>query len=90
MFEIHNLINDIFGLLQITDIYQFLIPQVGVGGGVEAKEHVELLPLIKSTLIFLAGVGTVFGLGLALTAKRFTVQIDPRVEKVLDVLAHAH
>jgi hypothetical protein len=90
MFEIHNLINDIFGLLQITDIYQFLIPQVGVGGGVEAKEHTELLPLIKSTLIFLAGVGTVFGLGLALTAKRFTVQIDPRVEKVLDVLAHAH
>jgi hypothetical protein len=90
MFEIHNLINDIFGLLQITDIYQFLIPQVGVGGGVEAKEHIELLPLIKSTLIFLAGVGTVFGLGLALTAKRFTVQIDPRVEKVLDVLAHAH
>ena len=90
MFEIHNLINDIFGLLQITDIYQFLIPQVGVGGGVETKEYVELLPLIKSTLIFLAGVGTVFGLGLALTAKRFTVQIDPRVEKVLDVLAHAH
>ena len=90
MFEIHNLINDIFGLLQITDIYHFIIPQVGVGGGVEAKEYVELLPLIKSTLIFLAGVGTVFGLGLALTAKRFTVQIDPRVEKVLDVLAHAH
>ncbi|MBM4144949.1 MAG: hypothetical protein FJ240_01555 [Nitrospira sp.] len=90
MFEIHNLINDIFGFLQITDIYQFLIPQVGVGGGVEAKEYVELLPLIKSTLIFLAGVGTVFGLGLALTAKRFTVQIDPRVDKVLDVLAHAH
>jgi hypothetical protein len=90
MIEIHNLINDILGLLQITDIYHFLIPQVGVGGGVEAKEHVELLPLIKSTLIFLAGVGTVFGLGLALTAKRFTVQVDPRVEKVLDVLAHAH
>jgi len=90
MFEIHNLINDFFGLLQITDIYHFLIPQVGVGGGVDAKEHVELLPLIKSTLIFLAGVGTVFGLGLALTAKRFTVQVDPRVEKVLDVLAHAH
>jgi electron transport complex protein RnfB len=90
MIEIHNLINDILGLLQISDVLHFLMPQVGVGGGVEAKEHVDLLPLIKSTLIFLAGVGTVFGLGLALTAKRFTVQVDPRVEKVLDVLAHAH
>jgi len=90
MFELHHSIADIIGFLQISDVLHFLIPQVGVGGGVETKEHVELLPLIKSTLIFLAGVGTVFGLGLALTAKRFTVQIDPRVEKVLDVLAHAH
>ncbi len=90
MFEIHNLINDIFGLLQITDIYHFLIPHTGVGGGVEAKEHIELLPLIKFTLFFLAGVGAIFGLGLAFTAKRFSVKIDPRIEQVMDVLAHAH
>lgn len=62
----------------------------GVGGGVEAKEHVDFAPLIKFTIIFLAGVGTIFGLGLAFAAKRFSVQIDPRVEKVKDVLAHAH
>jgi electron transport complex protein RnfB len=90
MFEIHNLITDIFGMLRLTDICHFLIPYAGVGGGVEAKEYVALVPLITSTLIFLAGVGAVFGLGLALTAKKFSVQIDPRVEQVLDVLAHAH
>lgn len=62
----------------------------GVGGGVEAKESVDLIPLVKWSLVFLAGVGTVFGLGLAFAAKRFAVEIDPRVEKVKDVLAHAH
>jgi len=62
----------------------------GVGGGVEAKEKVDMVALIKWTLVFLAGLGTVFGVGLAIAAKRFAVQVDPRVEKVLDVLAHAH
>ncbi len=62
----------------------------GVGGGVEGKEKVDIVPLIKWTLIFLAGLGTVFGLGIAMAAKRFAVEIDPRVEKVVDVLAHAH
>jgi len=62
----------------------------GVGGGVEAKEKVDMVSLIKWTLVFLAGLGTVFGVGLAIAAKRFAVQVDPRVEKVKDVLAHAH
>lgn len=62
----------------------------GVGGGVEARESVDLIAVIKFTLIFLAGLGATFGIGLAIAAKRFAVQIDPRVEKVKDVLAHAH
>lgn len=62
----------------------------GVGGGVEAKEKIDLIPLVKWTIIFLAGLGTTFGFGLAFAAKRFAVQIDPRVEKVKDQLAHAH
>ncbi|MBI5632290.1 MAG: Fe-S cluster domain-containing protein [Nitrospirae bacterium] len=62
----------------------------GVGGGIEAKEKIDIVPLVKWTLVFLAGLGTVFGAGLAIAAKRFAVQVDPRVEKVLDVLAHAH
>jgi hypothetical protein len=87
-------LSDIFtgstGTFPLTDILRFLIPHAGVGGGVEAKEHVELVPLIKSTLLFLAGIGTVFGAGLALAAKKFSVSIDPKVEQVKDVLAHAH
>ena len=62
----------------------------GVGGGVEGKEKVDIVPLIKWTLVFLAGLGTVFGIGIAFAAKKFAVEIDPRVEKVKDYLAHAH
>src|SRR4030043_2099368 len=90
MYDVQRIITDILGLLHLTDISHFLIPQIGVGGGVEAKEHVELMPLIKSTLIFLAVIGAVFGVGLALAARKFSVKIDPKVEQVKDVLAHAH
>lgn len=62
----------------------------GVGAAIEAKEHVDLLPLLKFVLVFLAGISAVFGLGLAFAAKKFAVKIDPRVEQVMDVLAHAH
>lgn len=66
------------------------LASAGVGGGVEAKERVDFIPLVKFSLIFLAGLGTVFGIGLAFAAKKFAVKIDPRVEQVKDVLAHAH
>ncbi len=90
MYDIQRIITDISGLLQFADTFHFLTPQIGVGSGVEAKEHVELIPLIKFTLLFLAGVGIVFGLGLALTAQKCSVRMDPKVEKVMDVLAHAY
>ncbi|TAN43059.1 MAG: RnfABCDGE type electron transport complex subunit B [Nitrospirae bacterium] len=90
MYEIQKLILDIIGLLQGMDLTQFLVPLAGVGGGVEARETIDIVPLIKWTLVFLAGIGAVFGIGLAFAAKRFSVQIDPRVEQVKDVLAHAH
>src|SRR5512144_2412213 len=80
-------------LLCVGVLLLFCSPSViyaGVGGGVEGKEKVDIVPLIKWTLVFLAGMGTVFGIGIAFAAKRFAVQIDPRVEKVKDHLAHAH
>lgn len=80
----------IFFITLILFLSVSLTVHAGVGGGVEAKEKVDFIPLLKFTLIFLAGVGTVFGLGLAFAAKRFSVKIDPRVEQVKDVLAHAH
>jgi electron transport complex protein RnfB len=78
----------LFALLLL--LFYTPVLHAGVGGGVEAKEKVDIVPLVKFTLVFLAGLGTIFGLGLAFAAKRFVVQIDPKVEKVKDVLAHAH
>lgn len=62
----------------------------GVGGGIEAKEHVDISSTLKFTALFVAGIGTIFGLGLAFAAKRFSVKIDPKVELVKEYLAHAH
>lgn len=90
MQDLQRIAADILGIFQLIDISHFILPHVGVGGAVEAREHVDIVPLIKFTVIFLAGVGAIFGLGLAFAAKRFAVKIDPRVEQVKDVLAHAH
>lgn len=62
----------------------------GVGGGVEVRETVDLVPLLKFTALFLLGISAVFGMGLAFAAKKFSVKEDPRVDQVSDCLAHAH
>jgi Na+-translocating ferredoxin:NAD+ oxidoreductase RNF subunit RnfB len=62
----------------------------GVGGGVEVRETVDLVQLVKFTAAFLLGIGALFGIGLAFAAKKFAVKEDPRVEQVSEVLAHAH
>jgi len=62
----------------------------GVGGGVEVRESVDLVELLKFTAAFLLGIGALFGMGLAYAAKRFAVKEDPRVDQVSEVLAHAH
>ncbi len=84
------MLTDLTQLLQLPDLFQALTPHVGVGGGIEAREHIAFGPLLVATLLFLAGIGALFGLGLAVAAKKFTVTIDPRVEQVKAVLAHAH
>ncbi|MEW6600191.1 MAG: RnfABCDGE type electron transport complex subunit B [Nitrospirota bacterium] len=62
----------------------------GVGGGVEVRESVDLVELLKFTAAFLLGISAVFGMGLAFAAKKYAVKEDPRVEQVSEVLAHAH
>ncbi len=80
-----NIIDSLINLLN-----GFLIPSVGVGGGVEARESVNLILTIQNTIIFLSIVGLVFGFGLAIAAKKFAVKVDPRIEAVTEVLANAH
>ncbi len=62
----------------------------GVGGGVEVRESVDLMELLKFTAAFLFGISAVFGMGLAFAAKKYAVKEDPRVEQVSEFLAHAH
>jgi Na+-translocating ferredoxin:NAD+ oxidoreductase RNF subunit RnfB len=62
----------------------------GVGGGIDAKESVDIIETLEFVAIFLLGIGVLFGIGLAFAAKKFDVKTDPRVEKVLEVVAHAH
>jgi len=71
-------------LLSASELY------AGVGGGVEAKESVDLIAVLKFTAVFLAGLGAIFGIGLAFAAKKFAVQEDPRIDQVSESLAHAH
>jgi len=89
-----NLINSLGHLLGAVDwaslFHHLPLPQAGVGGGIEARETVEVVPLLKFTLVFVAGVAGIFGFALAVTAKKFAVKMDPRIEEVKEVLANAH
>ncbi|RMF99429.1 MAG: hypothetical protein D6726_12975, partial [Nitrospirae bacterium] len=77
--------------LNLTELISTIpVPHVGVGGGVEAKESVDLIRTLEFTFIFVLGVGGVFGLGLAFAAKRFSVKRDPRIDQVREHLAGAH
>ncbi len=90
MTDIYHMCTELLRLPGMTELFQFIVPMAGVGGGIEAKEYVDLVPVVRSTFIFLVGIGILFGFGLAFAAKKFSVKTDPRVERVKDVLAQAH
>lgn len=94
MFDAIKTLHEVLQSLNGLDFFQLIdhipLPQAGVGGGVDALEHVDFVATLKFTAIFVLGIGALFGVGLAFAAKRFSVKIDPRVEQVKDVLAHAH
>jgi len=50
----------------------------------------DVLRVIISGVLFMAGVGAFFGVGLAYAARRFAVKVDPKVEAVRDVLPGAN
>lgn len=47
-------------------------------------------PLFISSVIALAGLGLLFGAGLAYASKKFAVYVDPKVEQIVDVLPGAN
>ncbi len=90
MFEISKIVSDLFGLLPLGDIVQFIIPMVGVGGEIDVSGPINVKELLIFTFLFLGGMGVVFGIALAFAAAKFAVKVDPRVEKVRDVLPGAN
>ena len=66
------------------------MPLVAAGGGSEGHITIDIGSVIKLTVVFVAGIAAVFGFGLAVAAKKFSVQVDPKVQKVRDVLAGAN
>jgi electron transport complex protein RnfB len=90
MHEIHSIIDAASQLMQSLDAFHFILPKAGIAAHIEAKETVDVAPLLRFTFIFIASIGALFGLGLALAAKRFAVKVDPRVVQVKEVLAGAH
>lgn len=47
-------------------------------------------PLMLSSILALGALGLLFGSGLAFAAKKFAVEVDPRVEAINAVLPHAN
>ena len=88
--SITKIVADIIQFISIFDVNQIPLPMLGVGGGVEAKEFVDMGSTLLFTGVFTLGISAVFGLGLAFAASKFAVKEDPRVDQVSDVLAHAH
>lgn len=66
-----------------------LLPQVGVGGSVEAVEYVAPKTIFLA-LGVLAALGIIFGIALAMVAARFIVKVDPKVEQVRETLPGAN
>jgi electron transport complex protein RnfB len=66
-----------------------VLPLVESGGAVESSGVVPL-STVYTTLIVLAGLGTAFGVALAIIAARFVVKVDPKVELVRDALPGAN
>ena len=47
-------------------------------------------PVFLTSIIALGGLGLIFGAGLAFASKKFAVQIDPKVEQIIEVLPGAN
>jgi len=80
-----------FEFSSLLRLYEFIIPQLKYALPVDPDIFpINLFEMLLHTFIFLTVFGITAAYMLAIVAARFAVKIDPRVEKVKDVLAHAH
>jgi len=90
MFDLSGIGKIITDLFQLIDAARYILPRAGVGAGIEVSPTVDIIPLIRNTFIFLAGIGVIFGVALAFAAKKFAVEVNPLVEKIRDILPGAN
>lgn len=77
-------------MLQVISQHAVPCIESGTGTAAQSTSYAAILPLLKSALLFLAGIALVFGVTLALIAKYFNTKTDPKVDQVDELLAHAH
>lgn len=90
MFDLQKVLSDIFEVLQGFSALKFIIPKVAAEEVAGVSGHIDLKQLLTFTFIFLAGLGAVFGIGLAFAAQKFAVKVDPKIEMVRDILPGAN
>ncbi len=91
MLETLNIIGTLINMMgELMQAFWQIVPQTGVGGGIEVKESVDVVTVLMDVAIFLVALAGIFGVGLAMAAQRFAVKIDPRIDEVKGVLAGAH
>ena len=61
-----------------------------VGSEIDVSGPINVKELLIFTLLFLGGLGIVFGVGLAFAAAKFAVKTDPKVEQVRNILPGAN
>ncbi len=52
--------------------------------------QIDLVRILTVSLAFIGIIGVIFGLGLAIAAAKFAVKVDPKVERVREVLPGAN
>jgi Na+-translocating ferredoxin:NAD+ oxidoreductase RNF subunit RnfB len=88
MVELHTILSGMTDLL--LGLGHMVLPQAGVGGGMEVVAEVDAMTLLMAVGVFVVSLAGFFGLGLAMAAQKFAVKVDPRIEDVKGVLAGAH
>ena len=80
----------------VLGIWDFMIGGEGRGfrnqskaRGKESKLDPVLIKLAVGGLAVLGCIGLLFGIGLALAAHKFAVEINPKIEEVKEILAGA-
>ncbi|MDA8388026.1 MAG: 4Fe-4S binding protein [Nitrospiraceae bacterium] len=84
-----NILGVLAGIIRAAGSH-YLLPMVKAASAGPDGSAFHPIEIIKLSLIFLGGMGALFGFGLALAAQKFAVKEDPKVSQVRNVLPGAN